>query len=287
MSTFPIQILRSSTYRNLHSTNQVSDGRRTITGSVNDTEQLPSGIITVEIDVGDRNDAPAVDLGAGPGIDLNVIFVENGPSVPIVLPHLVNITDEENHNISRITFQLMATNGKLDMMDAIFLRSPLAFQFIDDFRTPPTTTLIDISLNATTANYTDILLSVFYDNNEAEPTLYNDNGDLLNREVLITIYDANFLQGDQMNSPDSNFDDNYGVGVTMLRAAIVMETINDNRPRIVFRAEPDGCAQSSMDSAIIEESAARRRRDVKIAASKMKKRANRATDTSKVSGHGI
>ncbi len=269
------------TYRNLHTTNQVADGRRRITLSVNDTEQLSSDIITVEIDVGDRNDAPSIDLGAGQGMNLNVTFVENGLSVPIVLPHLLDVMDEENHNISRLTVELRATNGELDQTDAIFLRSPLALQFVNDFRTEPTTTLFDISLNATTATYREIFLSIFYDNNELEPTLFTSNGSLLNREVLITVYDNNFFRNGEMNTEDSNFDDNFGVGVVMLRVNIMIQTINDNRPRILIRALPDGCGQSSTESAVEVEGVARRRRDVRAAASRMRKRSIIA-DTSKV-----
>lgn len=213
---------------------------------------------------------------------LTVRFTENGDSVPIVLPHIVSIMDEESHNISRLTAELIATNGELDQSDAIFLRSPLALQFIDDFRTPPTTTLLDISLNATTATYTDALLSIFYDNDESEPTLFNSTGSLLLREVLITVYDNNFLQGGQTSDQTSNFDDNFGVGRTMIRAAIEIVPINDNRPRIILRAVPSGCGVSSTESEATVVGMARRRRDVRAAASRTRKRAV-TVDNSKVS----
>ena len=214
-------------------------------------------------------------------MNLNVTFVENGLSIPIVLPHLLDVMDEESHNISRLTVQLTATNGELDPTDAIFLRSPAALEFIDSFHTEPTTTLLDFSLNATTATYRRLLLTIFYDNNEKEPTVFNANGSMLNREVLITIYDDNFLRNGQMNSQDTNSDDNLGVGIAMLRVNILIQTVNDNPPRILIRAEPDGCGQSSTEGEDVVEDVARRRRDVRAAASRMKKRSS-VTDTSKV-----
>lgn len=276
-----IQVLSSLAYSNNHSTNRVTDGTRTITISANDTGSLPSNDVRVVIHVGDRNDAPAVNLGAGEGMNLNITFVENGASIPIVLPHLVSIMDEENHNISRLTAELVATNGQLDASDAIFLRSPRALQFIDDFRIPPTMTLIDIYLNATTATFTDALLSIYYDNAEAEPTLYVNNT-LLIREVIITVYDNNFFQADQSNDQNSNFDDDFGVSRTMLRVRVSIEPINDNRPRIVIRAEPDGCGVSSVAESTGDPSvgAARRRRDVRAAAARMKRAVR--SDSSKV-----
>ena len=230
----------------------------------------------VSIDVGDRNDEPAVDLGAGEGMDLNVTFVENNASVPIVLPHLASIMDEEKHNISRLTAKLVARNGQLDPGDAIFLRSPRALQFVNNFRIPPNTTLLDISLNGTTATFTDALLSIYYDNSEAEPTLYVNNNTLLIREVIISVYDNNFLRAGQTNDADSNFDNDLGVGRTMLRVRISIDPINDNRPRIVIRAEPGGCGVSSAT----ENESPRRRRDVRAAGARMKRAAR--SDSSKV-----
>jgi hypothetical protein len=255
----------------------VTDGTRTVTISANDTESLSSNDITLTIHVGDRNDAPAVNLGGGEGMNLNITFEENSASIPIVLPHLASIMDEENHNISRLTAELVAVNGQLDAGDAIFPRTPLALQFQDDYRVPPNGRLIDISLNATTATFTDALLSIFYDNAEAEPTLFVGNT-LLVREILVTVYDNNFIQGDQSNDPDSNFDDNFGVGHTMLRVRIIVSPINDNRPRIVIRAEPDGCGVSSGDPS--SAAAVRRRRDVRAAGTRMKRAVR--TDNSKV-----
>ena len=270
-------MLRTLTYRNTLSTNQVQDGQRTITISVNDTYQLASTEITALIDVGDRNDPPEINVGDGARA-----FIEDGPSIPVVLPHVASIMDEEGHNVSRLTAELRSPNGELDMGDAIFLRSPLALPFIDDFRSPPSRSLLDVAVNDTTASYTDLLLSIFYDNNEAEPTLFNATGDLLIREVIITIYDTNFLQDGQMNTEDSNFDDNFGVGVRMVRIRIEIEPINDNPPRILIRAEPDGCAVGSTEVSAEAEGAARRRRDVRAAASRVKKR-SRVGDVSKVS----
>lgn len=237
--------------------------------SVNDTELLSSGEITANIFVGDRNDGPLVDLGAGGGMDLNITFTENGASIPIVLPHIVSIVDEEGHNISRLTAELLSPNGNLDPSDAIFLRTPMPF--IDNFHIHvlSNTTRIDISLNATTATYTNALLSIYYDNNELEPTLFNGSNSTLLREVLITIYDANFLLSGQENTPGSNFDDNFGVSRTSIRVGIVIHPVNDNPPRIVIRAEPGGCGLSSSAGA---EGATRRRRDIRAASSRIRKR---------------
>ena len=219
----------------------------------------------------DRNSGPLIDLGGGPGEDLNITFIENGPSIPIVHPHLLSITDEENHNISRLTVELIA-NGDLDPTDAIFLRSPLALQFIDYFQNRPTTRLLDISLNATTETYKNIVQSIFYDNNENEPTLFNRNGSTLIREVIITIYDNNFRRNDYLNT---NYDD--VIGVSRISVRIMIQSINDNRPQILIRAEPDECGQSS-----VVNGAVRRRRDIRTGASIMKKRSSVPEDTSMV-----
>ena len=280
-----MQILRSLTYRNLHTTNQVEDGRRTIRITVNDTEHLSSQEITAHIDVGDRNDAPSINIGAGNGMDLNLTFQEEGASIPIVLSHLVSIMDEENHNISRLTAHLISTNGELDPSDAIFLRSPLGLQFTDDFRIPPTTRLIDISLNASRSTYRDALLSIHYDNAEREPTLFNSMGSPLIREVIITVYDDNFLSVGASTDQSSNFDNELGVSRTVLRVGITIEPMNDNAPRILIRAEPEGCAVGSSGTGVGggEGGLARRRRDVKAASGRIRKRSlNFKVDDSKV-----
>ena len=212
------QVLQTLTYRNIHDTNEVTDGNRVIRVSVNDTEPLTSDQIRANIAVGDRNDGPAVNLGAGEGVELGIVFEENGASVPIILPHLVSIMDEEGYNVFRLTVELRATNGELDGGDAIFFRTSLFLQFLDDFRS----TLLDISLNGSTATYTDALLSIYYDNSEPEPTLFNSNGDRLIREVLIMIYDNNFLQDGQSNTAESIFDDNFGLGHTMARVVVTI-----------------------------------------------------------------
>ena len=213
----------------------------------------------------DRNDAPSVDIGGGANANLNINFTENGASIPIVLPHLLSIMDEEGHNISRLTVELVAPSAdtNLDPTDAIFLRSPQAIQFIENLLTPPTVTRIDIGLNATTATYREALLSFFYDNAEDEPTLFR-------REVVITLYDNNFLPNGITSDPNSNFDDDLGVSRTVLRVGIEIIPVNDNAPRILIRAQPDGCGLSSGVAG--GDGPMRRRRDVKVEASKMRKR---------------
>lgn len=278
------QILRSLTYRNLHPDNRIIDGQRSIIITANDTFSYSSQQLTFSINVGDRNDAPVVNLGAGDEMDFMITFTENGSSIPIVLSHLVSIMDEENHNISRLTVELFSPNGVLNDTDAIFLRSPLALQFIEDFRIPPTTHLIDISLNATTATYRDALLSIFYVNEEDEPALFNATGDDLLRVIRITIYDDNFLPEGQSPNRSSNFDDNFGVGVSTIRVGVTIRPVNDHAPRILLRAEPDGCATFSSGTTAQIESLARQRRDVGYAiATRLKKRGkNSAVQDSKV-----
>ena len=249
----------------------MTDGNRVITITVNDSALLTSNQILATIAVGDRNDGPAVNLGAGEGVELGIVFEENGASVPIILPHLVSVMDEEGHNVSRLTVELRATNGELDRGDAIFFRSPLSLQFLDDFRIPPTTTLLDISLNDTTATYTDALRSIYYDNSEPEPTLFNSDGDRLIREVLIMINDSNFLQDGQSNSAESIFDDNFGLGHTMTRVVVTIDPVNDNCPRILINAEPDGCGVSSAEEGGMVSGVTRRRRDVRAAGARMKR----------------
>ena len=211
-----------------------------------------------------------------------ITFTEEGTSVPIATPHVVSIMDEEGHNISRLRVELVSPNGILDPSDAIFLRSPVALQFKDDFRTEPTTRVIDITINATTAVYTEALLSIFYDNAEKEPTLFNETNSPLLREVLVTIFDNNFLSEGQVSDPESNFDDNLGVSQTTVHVGITISPINDNAPRILIRAEPDGCGIGSAEDEM--PTLARRRRDVKAASSRIRKRSiiNHRDDRSKV-----
>ena len=186
------------------------------------------------------------------------------------LSHLIDIMDEELHNISSLSIELISTNGDLDPTDSIFLRSPMSLPFLDDFASPPTTTSIEIALNATVEVYEQALRAVYFDNSEAEPTIFNATGANLTRVVVIRITDTNFA-GPGVDTSNI-FNANLGTSSTTVRIGINIEPINDNRPRIRILADPPGCAAGSDDSTEAESNAGRRRRDIK-AASRIRKRA--------------
>lgn len=166
------------------------------------------------------------------------------------------------HNISSITVELIATNGKLDPSDSIFLRSPMSLLFLDNFATPPNTTFIHIALNATVDAYEQALRAIYFDNSEIEPTIFNATGSGVNltRVVVIRITDTNF--------PDSGLDNaELGPTTTEIRIGINIQPINDNRPRILILAEPDGCATGSVNVSDAQANIRRRRRDVRAASS--------------------
>lgn len=172
----------------------------------------------------------------------------------IALSHLIDIVDEEMHNISGLSVELIATNGELDPSDALFLRSPSSLLFLDNFATPPTATSLNILLNATADVYEQALRAIYYDNSETEPTVN------LTRVVVIRITDTNF--------PDSGMD-NAELGTTMseIRIGINIQPINDNPPRILILAEPEGCAAGSVNVSDAQANIRRRRRDVRAASS--------------------
>jgi hypothetical protein len=181
------------------------------------------------------------------------------------LSHLIDIMDEEMHNISSITVELIATNGNLDPSDSIFLRSPMSLLFLDNFATPPNTTFIHIALNATVDVYEQALRAIYFDNSEIEPTIFNTTDSRMNltRVVVIRITDTNF--------PDSGLDNaELGTTTTEIRIGINIQPINDNRPRILILA-PDGCATGSVNVSDAQANIRRRRRDVR-AASNIRKR---------------
>ena len=167
------------------------------------------------------------------------------------------------HNISSITVELIATNGNLDPSDSIFLRSPMSLLFLDNFVTPPNTTFIHIALNATVEVYEQALNAIYFDNSEIEPTIFNTTGPdraSLMRVVDIRITDTNF--------PDSGLDNaELGTTTTEIRIGINIQPINDNRPRILILAEPEGCAMGSVNVSDTQANIRRRRRDVRAASS--------------------
>ena len=176
--------------------------------------------------------------------------------------HLIDIMDEEMHNISSLSIELIATNGNLDPTDSIFLRSPMSLLFLDNFAAPPTTTLINITLNATVDVYEQALRAIYFDNSEIEPTIFNATGTnlTLTRVVVIRITDTNF--------PDSGMDNaELGTTTTEIRIGINIQPINDNRPRILILAEPQGCAMGSVNVSDAQANIRRRRRDVRAASS--------------------
>ena len=176
------------------------------------------------------------------------------------MSHLTDITDKEKHNISSISVELIATNGNLDTSDSIFLRSPMSLLFLDNFATPPTTTSMNITLNATVDVYEQALRAIYFDNSEIEPTIFNATGANLTRVVIIHIADTNF--------PDSGMDNaELGTTTTEIRIGINIQPINDNPPRILILAEPEGCAAGSVNVSDARANIRRRRRDVRAASS--------------------
>lgn len=176
------------------------------------------------------------------------------------LSHLIDIMDEEMHNISSLNVELIATNGNLDPTDSIFLRSPMSLLFLNNFVTPPNTTFIHIALNATVEVYEQALRAIYFDNSEIEPTIFNATGANLTRVVVIRITDTNF--------PDSGSDNaELGTTTTEIRIGINIQPINDNPPRILILAEPQGCATGSVNVSNAQANIRRRRRDVRAASS--------------------
>ena len=192
--------------------------------------------------------------------NFNVTFVENGDSVPIALAHLLDIMDEEGHDISMMTIELTATNGQLDPSDTIFVRTPLPEQIFQSLlQNPPTRTVISISLTGPVSLYIETLRNIYYDNSELEPTYFNDsatNTTLLNREVVIRTTDSNL--GDQTTSE--------------IRVRVQIQLQNDNRPRIIIDSDPASCSEDCRDLEEGEKMVVRRRRDVKTTPTKRRRR---------------
>lgn len=189
------------------------------------------------------------------------------------------------HNISRLTIELMSTNGNLDPTDSIFLRSPMSLPFINNFGSPPTTTFIDIALNASVSVYEQALRAVYFDNSEVEPTIFNTTETNqtranLTRVVIINITDANFADSGVDMDDISNAD--LGTTTTTIRIGINIQPINDNRPRIRILAMPEGCATSSDNSTGSETSTGRRRRDIRAASAIRKRSIQRGYEVDKV-----
>ena len=195
------------------------------------------------------------------------------------LSHLINIMDEEMHNISSLIVELIATNGELDPSDSIFLRSPMSLTFLSFLVTPPNTTFFHIARNATVDIYEQALRAIYFDNSEIEPTIFNATGANLTRVVVIRITDTNFADP----GVDTNNVNNANLGTTMteIRIGINIQPINDNPPRILLLAEPQGCATGSVNVSDAQANIRRRRRDVRTASS-IRKRSAQGLNTDMV-----
>ena len=235
-SLYPLsQILRSLTYTNLHTNDSVTDGQRSIAINATDTHTRSSNTLTLLIDVSKRNDGPAIDLGDGDDAGFTVTYTENGPSVAIGLNHLIQVMDEEGHNISSMFIELISTNGELDEGDLLFLRTPMALPLLFDPNTAITNRSINISLPGESAAYSDLLQAVRYVNTEPEPTLFV-NGSKLTREIVIRITDATILPAPTTNE---------------VRVTVQIEPINDNAPRIIINSDPV-CTEDCRDSDVVK-----------------------------------
>ena len=229
--TFCLQILKNLTYVNLHTDNAVTNGERNITITTTDTDSLSSNTLTLLINVTERNDGPAIDLGDGDNAGFSVTYTENGPGVAIGLTHLIQVMDEEGHNVSSMIIELVSENGELDDGESLFLRTPMALPFIFDPNTIITNTLINVSLTSESAAYARLLQAVRYTNTELEPTLFV-NGSSLTREIVIRITDASTVPVPTTNE---------------VRVSVQIEPINDNAPRIIINSDPV-CTEDCRDS---------------------------------------
>ena len=262
-----LQVLQTLTYLNLLTTNEVTDGRRSVTITAQDADNATSNQIDAYIYVMDRNDGPAIDLGGGIDMDFMVTYIENGQSVAITIAHLLDLMDEEGHVILNMSIELVATSGILDPGDTIFLRTPMALPFLFDPQTVITPTFISVQRNTTPQEYIDILMSIRYSNSELEPTLFiNDTGVYPNRVVIITVTDVNFES-------------------TVVRVGIEIQPVNDNAPVLFIDSDPAACSQDYRDEDVV---ISRSRRDVRFASKQRRKRmASGNIDTSWVSDSAV
>jgi hypothetical protein len=226
------EILRSLTYTNLHTNNSVTDGQRFITISATDTgARLSMDTLTLLINVAERNDGPAINLGDGIDAGFTVTYTEGGPSVGIGLSHLIHVMDEEGHSISSMVIKLVSTNNALDEGDLLFIRTPMLLHFFSDPNTNITKRRISISLPGNSSDYIAALQAVRYINTEEEPTLFV-NGSKLVREIVIRITDSTTEPAPTTNE---------------VRVTVEIEPINDNAPRIIINSDPV-CTEDFRDS---------------------------------------
>ena len=195
-------------------------------------------------------------------MDHTITFIENGDSIPITQTFLTSLGDEEGHNISRMTVNLTALNGQLDKNEFIFFRTPGGVDFLNHLNMPLTDRYISISVNSSASIYEQALTSIFYLNDEEEPTIYNSsNGtDRLMRAIIISITDTNYI--DPTTDPAVAADADMGISTTTIRIGIEITPVNDNRPRILIRSDPDSCSTDS-DNFKESDTMSRRRRGVR------------------------
>ena len=228
--------MRSLTYTNLHTNDSVTDGRRVITISATDIgARVSNQMLTLLINVAERNDGPAINLGDGVNAGFTVTYTEGGPSVGIGLSHLIHVMDEEGHSISSMVIELVSTNGALDEGDLLFIRTPTLLHFVSDPNTNITERRISISLPGNSTDYIAVLQAVRYINTEIEPTLFV-NGAKLTREIVIRITDSNTEPAPTTNE---------------VRVTVEIEPINDNAPRIIINSDPV-CTKDFRDSSAVE-----------------------------------
>lgn len=197
--------------------NSVLNGIRTASFYALDSLGGSSQTLTVYVDVSERNDEPDVQ------IDETIYFTEGSTSIDIVTLHLVDIMDEELNNISRINVTLTATNGALDPLDEIFVRTPFPFILFTEIQENQ----IVIEMEGTHEEYEEVLRSIRYVNQEDEPTYYANitTREILQREVIIALTDDNATHP----------------SVAVHRIMINLTLINDNAPVITINTTDTKC----------------------------------------------
>ena len=143
------------------------------------------------------------------------------------------MTDEEGHNVSSMSVELVSANGALDEGDIIFFRTPLS---IPVEHITVSTKMITVNFEADISVYTNIIRAIQYVNTEPEPTLFvKGTTTNLSREVVIRITDA-----PSVSLPTTN----------EVRIRVIINPINDNAPRIVINSDPV-CTEDIRDSGVV------------------------------------
>ena len=226
-----LQVIQTLRYRSLLTNNSISNNTRTIRLWVEDIYGLTSDVVTISLVVKIRNDEPDVK------IDETIHYTENALSIAIVTQHLLDIVDEEMHNISSMNITLVALNGKLDEGDIIFLRSPKTALSQAAELMPKQ---VYVNYTATVEDYEEFLRSVRYINEEEEPTYLANvtTREVLNREVLLQITDS-------APSPST----------AIHRIKINLTLINDNKPVVSLNVANGSCLSSYPGGSISKRSA--------------------------------